>query len=125
MAAQQWRSIEVLITLANAMLIKFGRDGPAARAVDRAVEYLSAGLPYEFDGVEFRVTSVSYYEAGRIHVTDGVSCTCAARRCDWCWHRAAHRLLLAEMSLGEPTSLRARILEQVSSSGENVHKTPD
>jgi hypothetical protein len=102
----------VLITLASALRLQFGSDGPAARAVDHAVEHLSAGLPFVFDGVALHVMSASQHEAGVMQTTDGVRCTCAARIYPWCWHRAAYRLLLAQMSLREPAALRARICAQ-------------
>ena len=102
----------VLITLASALRLQFGSDGPAARAVDHAVEHLSAGLPFVFDGMALRVTSASQHDAGVLQTTDGVRCTCAARIYPWCWHRAAYRLLLAQMSLREPAALRASIRAQ-------------
>lgn len=110
----QSTSNATLTTIAAALRIQLASEGDQAgqRAVDRAVEHLSSGLPYDFDGSELRVTSASRRQLGMIQVSDGNACTCESAKRTWCWHRAAYRLLLAEWALREPAYLRAKILEQ-------------
>ena len=104
----------ILVSLAGALRVAEACDPSAIRAVDRAVDHLSTGLPFEFDGCELRITSFSRRVAGVVQVTDGVSCTCPSGRRPWCWHRAAFRLLIAEMALRNPQLLRYKIAEQTS-----------
>lgn len=104
----------VLVTLASAFRLTVIDDACACRAIDRAVDHLSSGLAYEFDGVELRIQSYSRRDQGCIQVTDGIGCTCESARRPWCWHRAAARLLLAVMAFREPNVLRAKIIEQVA-----------
>ncbi len=101
-----------LVTLASAMRLQLADDAAGQRAVDRAVDHLSAGVPFEFDGVELRITSWSRRQAGVVQVTDGLDCTCESSRRAWCWHRSAYRLLLARVCMADPAYLRAKILEQ-------------
>ena len=101
-----------LITLAAAMRLQLAHDPAGQRAVDRAIEHLQGGITYDFDGVELRVTSWSRRAAGAVQVTDGLGCTCESARRPWCWHRACFHLLLAELALRDPATLRWKILEQ-------------
>ena len=96
------------------MRVQFADDPAAVRAVDRALDHLATDLPYDFDGVELRITSFSRRDSGAIQVTDGLDCTCESRKRPWCWHRISARLLMAQMALAQPGLLRARIIEQVS-----------
>jgi hypothetical protein len=108
-----------LVTLASALRLAYADDAAAVRAVDRAVDHLASGLPFEFDGTELRITSYSRRAEGAIQISDGHACTCESSLRLWCWHRIAYRLLLAEMALRNPTWLRAQIAEQVSPAGSD------
>lgn len=103
----------VIVALACAMRLQFQEQPAAGRAVDRALEILSAGLPYEFDGVELRVLSYSRANEGIWHVSDGTGCTCEGSRFPWCRHRALFRLLMAQMAIIEPIYLRMRVAEHL------------
>ncbi len=105
---------DVLIGLAFAARVAAADDAARLRAIDAAVAHIQADLPYEFDGAELRVTSYSRSAAGVQHVTDGVDCTCEARRHPWCRHRAMYRLFLAAVALLDPTLLKAKLLEQLT-----------
>ena len=61
--------------------------------------------------MELRVTSPSR-GAGHIQIATTESCTCERAKHLWCLHRVVAVLLTAEWALTQPTTLRAKIVEQ-------------
>lgn len=103
-----------LTILAAAMRVQFAQEPAAVRAVDRALEILDRGLPYDFNGVALRVLSYSRSNTGLMQTTDGELCSCESRRRQFCRHRALFRLLLSQWSMTQPGFLRAKLIEQLA-----------
>jgi hypothetical protein len=110
--ARQAATINPIISaLATAFTVSHADDPAALRACQRALEHLASAPVMEFDGVELRVTSKSR-GAGHIQIATTESCTCEGAKHPWCLHRIEAILLTAEWALTQPTTLRAKIVEQ-------------
>lgn len=70
---------------------------PFARALDRAVRYVEAGIQYEpYNATHYRIQSRS--RAWLWHYVTLHQCPCDSQTA-WCWHRALLYLLTAQHAL--------------------------
>lgn len=102
----------VTALLASALKLLFPTDAAAGRGADNAVRYLAAAPILDFDPTESRALSERPGKEGTFYVTDGVHCTCPGGGREWCKHRIAHRVKLAQLALTDPAALIRLVLEQ-------------